>query len=197
MFALQVSPQPHPSKVSLLPSSLQVVTQYLISAASGYSSARSQQPWSPCHDLHSAHSPLLLVTPTHYSTSKLETVSASGQSPHHVWHQAHPPSQCLQTLWKAISILIAQSMKGPWPSGLIRFEIQGKTSTGINREGWSSKGLILKVILNATWRVCIFSMAMDSILQMKVLKATNHFNNYESPPATLIRKLPATKDMKQ
>lgn len=199
MFALRVSPQPHPSNASLLTSSLQLVTHYLISAAiKTFHLPNQSNPWSCCLDLHCAYSQLLLIPSTHCTKSKLKTVSTAGQSSHHVWYKAHPPPQCLQTLWMVISILTAQRMKGPQSSGLIRFEIQGKTSTGINTAGWSRKALILKVMLRATWSVCIFSMVRDSILQIEILKPTNHFNkSCETPPATLIRKLPVTKNTRK
>lgn len=98
-----------------------------------------------------------------------------------------PVTQSLHSLCqRVLTARRDEGKKGPQSSGLIRFEIKGKTSTGINSARSGRKGLILKVLLTASWRVCICSTVRDFILQIKVLKPTNHFNkNRETPPATL------------
>lgn len=102
-----------------------------------------------------------------------------------------PVTRSLHTLQKC-KLLTDQSDEGgnePRSSGLIRFEIMGKASTGINSTGSGRKGL-----LSASWRICIFPLMRDLTSQIKALKPTNHFNgNCETPPATLVRKLPVMK----
>lgn len=172
MFALHVSPQQHP-----------LMSRFLLPASAG-DSVLNQCSHQDVHLPNQSNLALTAMTftvpisyfqlllyshPLHYF--QIKTVSTSGQSSHHVWHEAHPPSQCLQTLWKVMSILTAQGWKNHSPQAQLVLKCRVKLPLAS-----TVLGLVLKVMLNATWRVCIFSMVRDSIMQLEVLKPTNHFN---------------------
>lgn len=199
--AHQVSPQPHPSNARLASSfqppagdSLYLISAairiftYQIRATLDLAAVTSAVPVSNFCLLLSLIAPNL----------NLDCQRFGAKLPSCVAWSSPLPSHSLCTPYVSVSVFTAQrdeGKKGPHSSGLIRFEIKGKTSTGINSAGSARKGLILKVLLSASWRVCISSTVRDFILQIKILKPTNHFNeSRETPSATLVRKLPVMKE---
>lgn len=109
--------------VSLPPSSLQLVTQYWISAAIRIFTCQIRATWLslPWPSLCLFPISNFCFTLTHCITSKLKTVSTSGQSSHHVWHEAHPPSA---DPMEGPEHPNCTRMKEPQSSRPISFEIQ-------------------------------------------------------------------------